>query len=101
MKRVSLLRLLDRCAYVLGSSELAVMHLIDDFEEGRICAAAARRLFWSSGNRCGLWKALLIDAKRFNCLLSALTEIDPEAAKSWKAVDLAELQVKYYDYFAA
>ena len=100
MRKITLCRLVDRCAFVLGSSELAVMHLIDEFEDGRICAAAARRLFWSSNNRPGLWRALIIDAKRFNCLLAALADVDPETAKNWHPVDLAELQVKYYDYFA-
>ncbi len=94
MRKIQLLRLISRAAENLGNSEIAIMHLIDKFEDGEICASAARRAF-----RGGLWSSFVIDAVRFNNLLSALAAVDPVAAGSWFPVDLTEMGAKYFDYF--
>ena len=96
MRKIQLLRLISRAAENLGKSEIAIMHLIDKFEAGEICAAAARRAF--RGPR-GLWSSFVVDSVRFNNLLSALAAVDPVAAGSWFPVDLTEMGAKYFDYF--
>lgn len=94
MRKIQLLRLISRAAENLGNSEIAIMHLIDKYEDGEICAAAARRAF-----RGGLWSSFVIDSVRFNNLVSALAAIDPAAADSWRPVDMDKMSAKYFDYF--
>ena len=95
MKKISLCRLLERAARNLADSEIAIMHLMDKFENGEITAAAARRTF--RGPR-GLWNAFVIDANRFNNLINAIYKIDAKAAQ-FNPVDLTEMGAKYFDYF--
>lgn len=94
MRKIQLLRLISRAAENLGNSEIAIMHLIDKFEAGEICAAAARRAF-----RGGLWSAFVIDSVRFNNLVAALAAVEPAAADSWRPVDMDKMSEKYFDYF--
>ena len=94
MKKLTLSRLLTKCSDNVANSEIAIIHLINNFEDGRICAAAARRAF-----RGGLWSAFVIDAKRYNTILSAWAAVEPEKTKGLHIIDLAECSAKYFDYF--
>lgn len=98
MKKIRFSQVFNVCVYNVGLSECRIMNLIDSFESGKISAAACRRLFLD------LWRAFVIDVKRYNSVLLAWREYDSESLKNsnfrgCKYINQNEITAKYYDYF--
>lgn len=79
----------------LSNTENSILKLRELFVDGKIQAAAARRAFLP------LWRALLIDAQRYNNILWAWRAYNEESQKSSgrKFVSIQGLEEDHYNWF--
>ena len=73
MKKIRFFQVFNVCVYNVAFSESKILNLIDDFETGRIAAAAARRRFLD------LWYNFIIDVQRYNRVLIAWRVYDADS----------------------
>lgn len=95
MKKIRFAALAAVAGENLSNSQLAIMRLQDSVKDGKIQAAAARRAFLP------LWNAFVIDANRYNRILSGWADYDQQSRKDSRycKCDIINYVSEFYNWF--